>query len=251
MKKQSLYAIWGLSVIGLTLIMVAGCRQQPPAEPTAAPTLTPTYTPTPDPALMLRAAGQAMQALESVRFEMSRDGAPVYFDPDAQLVFNSAVGQYAAPDSVRAVIKVQGPGITLEINSIAIGEDQWLTNPLTRRWEKLPPGWGFNPAALFDPELGWEPLLSEDITVLAGPLSVGLNGRPHHQFRATAVGPRLSVITAGLVQDESIELTIWMQPDTRLISQLQFETGEANGERSQWLLTFTEFNEPITISPPE
>jgi lipoprotein LprG len=250
MKKLSYFAILGLAVMSLTAVMIVGCQGQPESDPTAEPTLTPTYTPTPDPAAMLREAGQAMQAVESVRFEMSREGAPVYFDPDAQLIFSSAVGQYAAPDSVRAVVRVQGPGITLEVNSISIGDDQWLTNPLTRRWEKLPSGWGFNPAALFDPELGWEPILREDITVLEGPLRVDLNGRSHYQFRVTAVGSRLPVITAGLVQDEAIEINIWTQTGTNLISQLQFETGDPGGERSQWLITFTEFNQPVTISPP-
>jgi lipoprotein LprG len=248
MKRYSPNIIWTIALVGLTLILIVGCAQSdPPAEPTP----TPTFTPTPDPALILREAGEAMQALETVRFEMTRSGAPVYFDPETQLIFNSTVGQYAAPDSARAVIKVQGPGIVLEVNMIAIDADQWLTNPLTRRWEKLPPGWGFNPAALFDPNLGWEPILREDVTVLEGPIELDFNGRPHYQFRVTAVGDRLPTITAGLVQDEAIELTIWLDRESRLISQMQFETGGADGaEPSQWQLVFSEFNEPVTINPP-
>jgi lipoprotein LprG len=251
MSQRARILVGVVALIGLFLIMAAGCRQSPTPEATATPTFTPTFTPTPDPAVMLREAGQAMQALESVRFEMSRSGGPVFFDPDGQLVFNSAIGQYAAPDGVRAVIRVMGPGITLEINTIALGDEQWLTNPLTRRWEKLPAGWGFNPAALFDPELGWEPLLRDDVTVLTGPAAVDLNGQPHYRFEVKAVGPRLPVITAGLVQDQAIDLTIWLQQSSRLISQLQFETGGGESEASQWQLTFSEFNEPVTITPPE
>jgi lipoprotein LprG len=43
-----------------------------------------------------------------------------------------------------------------ELDMIALGNEQYLTNVLTRQWEVLPPEFGFNPAVMFDPQVGLE-----------------------------------------------------------------------------------------------
>jgi lipoprotein LprG len=229
-----------LPLMLLPLLATAACRQVVEDEP----------TPTPDPRLILQQAGETMQALDSARFEMSRSGGPVYLDPEQQLLFNSATGQYAAPDSVRATISVQAAGLALEVNTIAIGDEQWLTNPLTRRWDKLPPGWGFNPAVIFDPVQGWQPLVREDITALSPPEMAQVDGRSLYHIRGSVAGERVRVITAGLAGAEPVEVAFWIDPVTHHVVRIQFSTATAGEEPSTWLLTFSNFDEPVTIEPP-
>lgn len=224
----------------LLALTTAGCRDILDVEP----------TPTPDPRAILQQAGERMQALNSARFEMSRTGGPVYLDAEGQFLFNSTTGEYAAPDSVRAIIRVQASGLALEVNTIAIGDEQWLTNPLTRRWDKLPPGWGFNPAIIFDPEQGWQPLLREDISNLSLPEPVQVEGRTLYHIRGTVAGERVRVITAGLAGAEPVEVAFWIDPDTHHVVRLQFATASAAEEPSTWLLTFSGFDEPVTVEPP-
>jgi lipoprotein LprG len=231
-----------LPLMLLLLLATAACREREVVEDEP--------TPTPDPRLLLQQAGESMQALNSARFEMSRTGGPVYLDAEQQFLFNSATGQYAAPDSVRAIIRVQAAGLALEVNTIAIGDDQWLTNPLTRRWDQLPPGWGFNPAIIFDPEQGWQPLVREDIVGLSQPETVQVDGRTLYHIRGSVAGERVRVITAGLAGDEPVEVAFWIDPDTLHIVRIQFNTTTPEQEPSTWLLTFSDFDEPVTIEPP-
>jgi hypothetical protein len=37
---------------------------------------------------------------------------------------------------------------------------------------------------------------------------------------------------------------------TRHVTRLQFATVDADGEPAVWLLTFTDFDAPVTIEPP-
>ncbi len=243
-RSARLLAFAAAMAFGTALL---GCGRPPPPTPSPAPTMTPT----PDPAAILREAGGAMADLKTVRWTMTRAGGPAYLDATGTLNLTSASGDYAAPDAMRGTIRVQGPGINLELQTIAIGPEQWVTNPLSGRWEKLPPGWGFNPAILFDKAFGLEPLLREDV-VSARIVDVGgEDGVSVAQIEAEVAGERVAALTAGLAQDASIAATIWIDLATRRITMLQFSSASPTGEPSDWTITFAAFDAPLTIRPPE
>ena len=236
-----------LLLCGGVLGFMPACRTP---SPPATPTLTLAPTATPDPVAILRNAGTAMQSLQSAHWEIERTGGPAYLDDAHTLDLSQADGDYAAPDAIRATITALGPGITLEIQTIAIGNNQWVTNPLTLVWEKLPPGWGFNPAILFDAEQGWEPLLREDVSDarLVGVSEFG--GVARYQVQATVTGDRVRVLTGGLARDPAINATLWIDPATYHVVQLQFSSTSPTGEPSQWKLSFSQFDADVTITAP-
>jgi lipoprotein LprG len=191
-----------------------------------------------------------MQALQSAHFAISRGGGPVYLDADETLVFSAAQGDYAAPDAVSAEVTVAGPGVALAVYTIAVGPDQWITNPLSGAWEKLPPGWGFNPAILFDPQLGWQPLLNQDISNVELVGLVQEEEQSLYHIRAEATGERIQAVTGGLVRgDEPIEVEIWLDPATNRVHRLHFLTPSAAEEPAEWTLEFSQFNNPVNIQP--
>lgn len=229
----------------ILLLLLAACRSD------ATPTATIAPTPTPDPAVILQQAGQTMQGLQSVHFDIARTGGPAYLDADQLLVLNTAVGDYAAPNAVQAAITVASPGMALVVNTIAIGDQQWITNPLNQQWEQLPPGWGFNPAVLFDPELGWQPLLNEDMSNITLHGLVDLNGQNVYHLQGTVTGERIQAITGGLTSgDEPITVEAWVDPATHHILRLHFVTNSTTAEPTDWLVNFSNFNTPVTIEPP-
>jgi len=195
-----------------------------------------------DPAPILARAVVAMTEVTSARFEMTHAGAQVTVEG---LAFESAVGRYAAPASAEAVLRVRAGDLVVEMGTISVGERTWLTNPLTGRWEELTPGTGFNPAVLFDPEVGWVALLT-DLTDVA---FVATEGGTHH-LAATVPSVRLEALTAGLVPGQSAPMDLWLDAATGRIARLEFSTvGDEGG--SDWVITLYGYGEPVDIAPPE
>ncbi len=197
----------------------------------------------PDVAVILDEAVAAMTATESLVFALTRGGAPITV---ANLQFDSAEGEYAAPDSAQAVLKVKAADLSVEVATIAIGERVWLTNPLSQQWEEFPEGTGFNPAIIFDPEIGWQPLLGEDLDgeTLAEELEDG-----NYVVTGTVAPSRVEVLTAGLVSDQAVEVELWIDAETATVTRVAFNTTGADGV-SEWLLELSDFGEPVTIEPP-
>ena len=104
-----------------------------------------------------------MSDVDTVRFTLRRGGAPVFIDPADALEFVAAEGRYAAPGAADAVVEVRVTSLTAQIGAVVIDGATWLTNPITGRFEPAPPGYAFDPATLFDPDLGLPVLLAGDL----------------------------------------------------------------------------------------
>lgn len=230
----------------LLLCLLTACNSRPESTPT--PNTPP--SPTPDPATLLRLAGEQMQTLESVHFVIAREGGTAFLDPEQTLNLVSAEGDYAAPNASQAILALQSSGVNLQINTIAIGDEQWITNPLTQAWEQLPLDWGFNPAILFDPQVGWQRLLSEDISGVQLLEQVEIGGQRRYRLQAEIAGERLAIVTGGAAEsDRPVTTEIWLDPTNLYVTALNFTLPTPAGD-AHWQITFTQFNAPLTIQPP-
>jgi hypothetical protein len=195
--------------------------------------------------LLVQESADAMAALETARFEMGRSGAAVLV---SGIVFDSALGVYEAPDAAKAVLAGQAGDLTVELGTISMGRRTWLTNPLTGAWEELEPGTGFNPAVIFDPEVGWRAILLS----LLEPSYEGaatLDGQGVWLVSGTIPPERIATLTVGLVAPQSVEVDLFVDPATRLLLRVEFAT-EGDDGISDWVITLSEFDEPVTIEPP-
>jgi hypothetical protein len=230
----------------LILIMLAACSSEPPA-PTATP-IPP--TPTPDPAAIVRDAGAAMSDLDSVRFAISRTGGPAFVDANNQFSINEAIGIYSAPASAAAELDVSGMGLNIKVQTIAIEDEQWLTNFLTQQWEKLPDSIGFNPADIFSAS-GFEAIFDSNVTNVSPMRTETIDGVELTAIDVVVEGDQVSAVTAGAAaSDQPVELTVWIDRDAGVIHQVEFETPSSTDEVTHWLLKFSEFNEPVEINSP-
>ena len=207
---------------------------------------TPASTEPVDVDALIDRAAAAMASLESARFTMVRSGAPVEV---AGLEFGSAEGQYAAPDSARAILQVKAADISVEVGTIAVGERVWLTNPLTGGWEEISAGTGFNIAVIFDSEVGWVPLLTEDLSRITYLGMRDEDGGARHVVHGTIAASRVEFLTAGLVEAQSVEADISIHPDSGHITRVEFQT-TLDGAVSTWTIGLSEFDVPVTIEAP-
>ncbi len=191
-----------------------------------------------------------MGSVNYVRFKIERSGAPVYIDSLDTLNFSSAEGQFAAPSSANAVVTLQVGNLNANIGAIAINGKTWLTNPISGKWEDAPEGYDFNPATLFDPELGWRPLLADGLSDVVWIGEESRNNEPRYHIRATADEDRVAVILAGLIKKQPVELDMWIEPSTGYVREAELST-VFEGQTSDWSIEFSEFEQPVEISPPD
>jgi lipoprotein LprG len=195
--------------------------------------------------VVVRRAADAMAELETARFEMERSGAPVRV---SGIVFDSALGVYEGPDAAKAVLGGQAGDLAVELGTISIGPRTWLTNPLTGAWEELEPGTGFNPAVIFDAEVGWRAIL---LSLIEPTYEGGADhgGEGLWLVSGTIPPERIATLTMGLVEPQPVEVDLFVDPGTDLLRRVEFTTeGEDGG--SDWVITLSEFDEPVTIDPP-
>jgi lipoprotein LprG len=227
--------------LGLAAITMAACGDD--AEPEGEPLSADAHT-------IVAASSDAMGEVTSVRFELQRDGAPVYIDTFGSLALDKIVGRFSAPSSADAALTVTVDGdLTTQLGAVAIEGTVWLSNPVTGEFETLPPGYDIDPTTFFDPEDGWRPLMTElEDVELVGEENRG--GGPRYHIRGVAPAARMEIITAGLVEDQDVPMDFWVRRDTGLVTAAEFST-EFDGGITDWVLELSNYGETFDIRTPD
>ena len=196
-----------------------------------------------------------MEKVSSFEFEILRDGAPAYLDISETLVLRKMTGVFAAPESATAEVKVilTETGVSVSIDIVSIGETQYETLPFASNWTELPPGQGFNPAELFDVEIGLRHILENDILemkVLEASEIESLPGRNLYTISGILDGTNLSAMTYQLIDSDPINFKVWIDPDTFDLHQMEMIEHQGTDNERTWMINFWNFNNPITIEPP-
>ena len=226
------------------LVAMAACREPTLPELSAAE--------------LVQLAAEQMKASDGFQFFIERDGAPAFLDPGETLSFRRARGAFVAPDRALATVRVIGPGIITDVDVISVAEIQWQTNVVTGAWEELPPNWGFNPAVLFDDDIGIQAVLLADLSemVLAEPENLVESEGPDallYSVTAVASGENIYQMSGFLIGPERVTMQLWIAPETFELVRLvvrEPEPGSEEGE-SIWQVDITKYDELIDIQPPE
>lgn len=201
---------------------------------------------------ILTDASTAMSEVESAAFTIEQSGAAVFIDETNQLGFQSAVGRFASPSSAEALISVEALGFTTEVGAIAIDGRLWFTNPLSGDWTEAPESFSFDPALLFDPGVGFPALLAEATTtaeLIDDDSSGGDTGAERHQVRTTVTPERVSVLTGGLVTEET-DIDLWIDVDSSRVVEARFDL-PTDDSVSNWLMTISDYDAEVSITPPD
>ena len=228
-----------IALVLATALLAAACSSE-----STESTVPATTTTLPSAEEILAEAAVTMEAVETLRYEIELSGAPITL---LGVELRSARGQYLAPESSQAILEAAIGGLTIELATIAVGGTSWLTNPLTGAWDEYTGSRAFNPAMIFDPELGWRPLLTTDLSDarLAEPVT-----GDSYVVTGTAAGARVEDLTAGLVDSQPVDMRFEIDRESAVVTKMEFATVGEAGE-TLWVLDLSEFGEPVTIRPPE
>lgn len=203
----------------------------------------------PDVDTVIDAAAETMGTVDTVRFTIERGGAAVYIDPMGTLEFMSAEGRFEGPSAADAVVVVAVSGLRARVGAVAVDGEIWITNPVTGDWEPTPEGYAFDPAALFDPDIGFRPLLAE----LTDRELIGLDdrdGEDLYHVTGVAGAERISTITAGLVSGQDVTVDLWLDPADGAVREAEFGT-VAGTETSDWRIVFLDYGADLTVEIPD
>jgi lipoprotein LprG len=195
-----------------------------------------------------------MNGLDGFHFIIDRSGLPAYLDSGETISFRRAEGFYAAPDKGIAEVRIIAPGFVTDVSVISIKDIQWETNLLTNAWTELPPDWGFNPAVLFDPEIGIQSILVSDLSDLTFVGSEKLdNGHDEYLYvlEGELTGDSMYQMSYGLIGPETMRVKLWIAPETfELHRALVTDPNQDGEEPTIWQVDFSEFGRVVKIEPP-
>ncbi len=207
---------------------------------------------------LVQLSAERMRNSDGFQFTIERDGAPAYLDPGETLSFRRARGAFVAPDRALATVRVIGPGIITDVDVISVAEIQWQTNVVTGDWEELPPNWGFNPAVLFDDDIGIQAVLLADLAqvALAEPENLAESEGPDellYSVTAVADGTNIYQMSGFLIGPEQVAIQLWIRPETFELVRIVVREPEPNHEEQEsiWQVDISHYDELIDIQPPD
>jgi hypothetical protein len=213
----------------------------------------PTPPPLPPEEILARVVVK-MKSLAGFRFVVVRSGAPAYLDPGQTLSFSRMEGDYVSPDRAQGQVRVIAPGFVASVRFISIAERYWETNYLTGEWWECPPDQCFNPAILFDAQVGLQTILESDLSDLKrldNEVLEELPGRSLYSVAGRLAGERLYQMSWGMIGPEAAQTRLWVDPETFVVHRIQLEEpAPEGGESTLWTVDFLNFDEAADIQPP-
>ncbi len=204
------------------------------------------------PAEVITRAGDAMLQAPSFHFKIDISGKSVVLNQVTQLALRSAEGDFARPDKMGVHLKVLVAVAAAELDMIALGNEQYLTNVLTKQWEVLPAKFGFNPAVMFDPKVGLEQLLKAGLDTAQWIGVENLDGKNAYHLQGSISGERLQGMSGGLIGKGPINVDLWIDPDKYLPSKAVIVDKDSDPDKpTTWTMTFSSYGKEVNITAPK
>ena len=119
-----------------------------------------TATPTPiNPQAILQDCGHTMAAIVSYRFRIEHEGGGTPLGQGHEMSLTDVSGEVAVPDKLALDFTGAAGNFVVKGSLIAIGEDVYMTNPLTGEWHAAAST--LNPLKFFAPSQGIAEILSQ------------------------------------------------------------------------------------------
>ena len=224
----------------MVVVAVLACGEA--STPVATATPTPTPVP-PDPAELLKVSGSATSDLRSFHFRLDHRGGGTPIAPN--LTITEADGDVVSPD--RIAIEFAGTLGAFAVRSglVSIGDDSYMTNPLTGAWETVPRN--VSPLGFFDPKVG----IGSMLTRVQAPVLLATGKEEHRvagDLPVDALRPLLGPQTEGTTV--RVELTIDAKTNYLTKAVLDGRATASEPDGVVRIITLTRFNEPLVIEAP-
>lgn len=169
----------------------------------------------------------------------------------SQIVISAADGDVLMPDKIRAQANVLLSGQAVTINLISVGANQFITDPITGKWEVVKGM--FDPRTLTNPDTGIIALVAK-LQNVTGPSADTVNGTPCWRVNGQLPAQDLAFFTGGGVpKGTMLQTSICAGQSDGLPYEVSVTGQAANGDSAQTTRTFflSKYNENISIVAPQ
>jgi hypothetical protein len=196
---------------------------------------------------LLNRAADAVLALKSTRFTVTREGPPAVLDEKNQITFTVAACAYAAPDRVSCDTKVSlKNGMILQLIRVWVPEGTFQTNPLTRQFAKAPADSTFNGARLFAPT-GIPDIMRTGVQKAQLVGKERVQNRDTLHLKGEVSGTKLNPFISSIKPDAMYPVDIWIEDKTATPAQFHVTEPDSTG----WLIELSGIGEPVDIPTPQ
>jgi hypothetical protein len=232
MTRQSCTLTVVLSFI-IFMVTVAGCSEPAPAPLPASE--------------IISQSSEKMEAVNSFHFVLDQvgGGTPIAMG----LEMTNAIGDVVRPDRMKATISGKLSGMFLEVEIITVGEDIYMTNPLTGKWELLPVQ--FSILEVFDPNTGIAAIM-KGMVDLARLDDEKIEGVSCYHLSGSIASDELRPITVTSVEGVAIPIEVWIGEEDFLVRHIKLEGKITESEVEGIIRTIklSSFNEEVSIEVP-
>ncbi len=197
-----------------------------------------------DAAALLRSAAERTERAQSFHFVLEHENGATQIVRGLEM--ERAEGDVAGADRLSVEIKASLGPLNLELSIIVIGDDAWITNPLTRRWEREQ----ISISEVFDPANGVTGLMRAAAGArVAGSDSVG--GVSTYRVEATVDSGDVTLFGDPRPGTE-LRARVWIGVDDPLVYRIELVGAVTAGEPDDLVrrITLSRFDEDIEIVPP-
>ena len=244
MKRFMLSRIIAITILTLSMSVIAACSLWEDDDDTGG-----SNSDEPTAESVLDNAAERWNETNSLSFVLEAEGDS-YLDSDRTIRLISAEGELVRPASVSATARVSVTIATVNVNIIVIEDTAYMTNLVTGNWEQAPDDFNYNPALLFNPDDGLGPIM-RDIRNTELHETESVDGRTAHRITGLVSDDQIEDITAGSIDGDDIDVTIWIAEDNHDALRLLLSAdGEGDAGPTNWDLHFTDHNQDVTIDAP-
>lgn len=229
-------------LIAFALVFMA-CGTSP-ADPTPEPTSTPLP---PDPKEVLERAGRAMGSLNTFNFRLYHDVGSLEILQG--LLIDRVSGKVVNPDRLSMeFVGSFGGGYSIKSEVITVGDQTYMTNPLTGNWEASDAS--ISPVGFFSPTQGIGEMLS--LTQDASFIDAG-SEEGTYRIRGALPTTALSPLVGTTLTDRTVDIELKIDSGTDHLLEVRFKGAvtPSDVEDAERVIILSFFNENVVIEPPE
>jgi hypothetical protein len=196
---------------------------------------------------VLDRAAEAVDGLNAAHFVLEQQNGSVQLAPGVQV--GNAEGDVQRPDRLHMKFTLRLGGISAESALIAVGEELFISNPLSGQWQKAPATTGA--PRVLDKERG----ISNLLRTVVEPRKIGnetLDGAQTQHMQGRVPSTAFAEMTGVQPQGQSVASDVWLGATDFLPRQVRLEGILATGDTAMTVrvLKFSKFNDPVSIERP-